>query len=80
MLEIMERYVLVDRDPSEKSLQAVFISLMVRDDTFAESRIGEKTLDAINYCLKLDALDYMIANNNVNEVFLIWHETVYYEF
>lgn len=80
MLDMMERYVLVSHDPSEKFLQAVFISLMVSDDTFAESRVRAKTLDAINYCLKLAASDYMAANNNVNDVLLVWYETVYYEF
>lgn len=35
----MERYVLASHDPSEKFLQEVFISLMVSDDTFAESRV-----------------------------------------
>lgn len=46
---------------------------MISDDTFAESRVR-------NYCLKLAASDYMAANNNVNDVLLVWYETVYYEF
>lgn len=80
MLEMMKKYVLVARDPSEKFLQAVFISLLISDDTFAESRVRAKTLDAINYCLKLAVSDYMAANNNVNDVLLVCYETVYYEF
>lgn len=77
---MMQTYVLVARDPSEKFLQAVFISLMVADDTFAESTVRAKTFDAINYCLKLAASDYMAANNNVTDVLLAWYETVYSEF
>lgn len=80
MLEKMKRYVLVTRDPSEKILQAVFISLIISDDTFVESKVRAKTLDAINYCLKLAASDYMVVNNNVNDVLMVWYETVYYEF
>lgn len=78
MLEMVKRYVPVARDPSEKFLQAVFISLMKSDGTFAESRFRAKTLDAIDYCLKLAASDYMTANNNVNDALLVCYETVYY--
>lgn len=68
MLEMMKRYVLVAPDPSEKFLQALFISLMVSDDTFTESRIRAKTLDSINYCLKLPASEYMAVNSSVRKI------------
>lgn len=61
MLEMMERYVLVARDPSEKFLQAVFISFVISDDTFAESRVRAKTLGAINYIPKSDSRPYKNA-------------------
>lgn len=67
---MMKRYVLVVRDRRVKFLQAVFISMMVADDSFSKSRFRAESFDAINYCLKLAASDYMAANN-VNDARMV---------
>jgi hypothetical protein len=73
--EMVEKYVLIAEEKSGKFMKAVFISLMRNDDTFARSAQCAKTLDAINYFLKLSIADYMWKKQNVSEIFDRWAET-----
>jgi len=78
--EMVEKYVLITEEKSGKFMKAVFISLMRNDDTFARSAQRAKTLDAINYFLKLSIADYMWKKQNVSEIFDRWTETTYQAF
>lgn len=77
MLELVEKYLIVDEDPSGKLMQAVFITLLASEDRFAASRVRAKIFDGINYGFRLALADYMHLKRKTKEVLRMLDESVY---
>ncbi|CUM56970.1 unnamed protein product [Debaryomyces tyrocola] len=71
---------MVEEDRTETFMKSVIISLMLPDDRFAQSKVGAKILDGINYFLKLAIADYMLMRNNAKDIIKNWENLAYLAF